>query len=130
MLWHMDGMHKLIRYGFVVHACIDGFSRAVIYCAIATNNRASTPLALFRKAVRTYGYPSRVRGNMGGVENNGVADAMILARGLGRNSFIFGTSKHNVRIERHWRDLRKNVSPLPVFCRLMCMYSHSCPPLI
>jgi hypothetical protein len=30
-LWHMDGHHKLIRYGLVTHGCIDGHTRVVIY---------------------------------------------------------------------------------------------------
>lgn len=25
-LWHLDGNHKLIRWGFIVHGCIDGYS--------------------------------------------------------------------------------------------------------
>ena len=25
-VWHVDGHHKLIRWGFVVHGAIDGFS--------------------------------------------------------------------------------------------------------
>lgn len=33
-LWHMDGHHKLIRYGLVTHGCIDGNSRVVIYLGI------------------------------------------------------------------------------------------------
>ncbi len=28
-LWHMDGHHKLIAWGIVIHGCIDGFSRTV-----------------------------------------------------------------------------------------------------
>lgn len=28
-LWHMDGYHKLIRYGFVIHGIIDGYCRTV-----------------------------------------------------------------------------------------------------
>lgn len=28
-LWHLDGHHKLIEYGIVVHGFIDGFSRMV-----------------------------------------------------------------------------------------------------
>ena len=28
-LWHMDGHHKLIAWGFVIHGCVDGFSRTV-----------------------------------------------------------------------------------------------------
>jgi hypothetical protein len=40
-LWHLDGWHKLIRYRMVVFACIDGGTRALIYCAIRKNNRAT-----------------------------------------------------------------------------------------
>jgi len=28
-LWHMDGHHKLIAWGIVIHGCIDGHSRTV-----------------------------------------------------------------------------------------------------
>jgi hypothetical protein len=28
-LWHMDGYHKLIRWGFVLHGIVDGFCRTV-----------------------------------------------------------------------------------------------------
>ena len=30
-LWHIDGNHKLIRWRFVVHGGIDGFSRRVVF---------------------------------------------------------------------------------------------------
>ncbi|KZT30299.1 hypothetical protein NEOLEDRAFT_1030338, partial [Neolentinus lepideus HHB14362 ss-1] len=28
-LWHIDGYHKLIRWGIVVHGMVDGFCRSV-----------------------------------------------------------------------------------------------------
>ena len=28
-LWHIDGHHKLIHWGIVIHGCVDGYSRAV-----------------------------------------------------------------------------------------------------
>lgn len=28
-LWHIDGHHKLILWGFVIHGCVDGYSRLV-----------------------------------------------------------------------------------------------------
>ena len=28
-LWHMDGHHKLIRWGIVIHGVVDGYSRVV-----------------------------------------------------------------------------------------------------
>lgn len=30
-LWHMDGHHKLIRWGIVIHGIIDGCCRTVSY---------------------------------------------------------------------------------------------------
>lgn len=106
-LWHIDGHHKLIKYGLVTHGCIDGFSRTVIYLRCTNNNNASTTLSLFKRGVTEYMLPSRVRGDKGG-ENVLIADLMISHRGENRGSFIAGQSKHNVRIERLWRDMRTN----------------------
>ena len=41
-VWHIDGHHKLIRWRFVIHAAIDGFSRSITYVKCADNNRAPT----------------------------------------------------------------------------------------
>ena len=35
--WHMDGNHKLIRWGMVIHGCIDGCSRNIIYLQLRDN---------------------------------------------------------------------------------------------
>ena len=43
-LWHIDGYHKLIRWGIVIHGGIDGYSRLVSYLHAADNNRAETAL--------------------------------------------------------------------------------------
>lgn len=32
-LWHMDGHHKLIRWGIVIHGIVDGYCRTVCYCS-------------------------------------------------------------------------------------------------
>lgn len=107
-VWHMDGHHKLVKFGFVTHGCIDGYSRAVLYLHCSTNNKASTVLRLFKDAVQSYVMPMQVRGDRGG-ENVLVADFIIAARGTNRNSYIAGCSKHNTRIERLWRDIYKDV---------------------
>ena len=30
-LWHLDGNHKLVKGGFVLHACVDGFNRIPVF---------------------------------------------------------------------------------------------------
>ena len=102
-LWHVDGNHKLIRWKFVVHSGIDGFSRLCVYIACATNNRANTVRDHFLSATAEFGWPSRVRSDHG-MENVEVARLMISHRGTGRGSHITGSSVHNQRIERLWRD--------------------------
>ena len=107
-LWHVDGHHKLIKYNFVIHGCIDGFSRAIIFLRCSDNNRAKTVLKLFTKAVHEFGLPSRIRTDRGG-ENIEMAKYMIRNRGSDRHSVIAGKSVHNQRIERFWVDLKKDV---------------------
>lgn len=48
-LWHLDGNHKLIRWEFVIHGCVDGFSRRIMFLKCSTNNKAVTVLQLFQK---------------------------------------------------------------------------------
>lgn len=107
-LWHIDGHHSLIRWRFVVHGCVDGFSRLITYLSCSTNNRAATVLNLFRQATAEFGTPSRVRSDKGG-ENVFVCHYMVSLRGPGRASHIAGSSVHNQRVERMWRDVYRCV---------------------
>ena len=106
-LWHIDGNMRLIRWKFVIHGGIDGYSRLITYLECSTNNRASTVLRHFTHAVCMYGCPSRVRSDFGG-ENVEVAQLMVLLRGTSRGSHITGRSTRNQRIERLWRDVFEN----------------------
>ena len=110
-LWHIDWNHKFISWWFVIHGCIDRFSRAIIYLCCCTNNRAATVLDLFQTGVEEFGLPSRVLGDHG-VENVDVAKFMISSRGMNRGSFISGRSVHNQRIKRLWAQVNRVLSSL------------------
>ena len=107
-LWHIDGHHSLIRWRIVVHGGIDGYSRAIMYLAASTNNWSLTVYKLFTGAIKEFGVPSRVRSDKGG-ENILVCQFMLTIRGTNRGSHIAGSSVHNQRIERLWRDVYRCV---------------------
>ena len=100
-LWHNDGLHKLIRWKFIIHCCIDGYSRLITSLLCATNNLAATALEGLLSGVGKYGLPSRVRGDCG-TENNDIERYMNQQRGP--TSYIRGPSVHNQRIERSHYD--------------------------
>lgn len=106
-LWHIDGHHKLIKWRFVVHGGIDGYSRTVVYLRCSTNNTASTVMASFSDAVDKYGLPNQVRSDLGG-ENVDVWHYMT-DQHHSESAVLVGSSTHNERIERLWRDVHRCV---------------------
>ena len=116
-----DGHHKLIRWGLVTHGGIDGFSRLIVFLQCSSNNRASTVYDLFLSAIHRYSLPSRVRSDHGR-ENYLVAVHMLEHRGVDRNSMVTGSSVHNQRIERFWRDMHRCVTVL--YYRLFYYLEH------
>ncbi len=90
-LWHIDSAHKLIRWKLIVHVCIDGKTRLIIYCVCKSDNKAETVLSLFKDGVGRWGLPSRVRSDYT-MENYHKGVYMIENRGEGRGSIITGSS--------------------------------------
>ena len=74
-LWHNDGLHKLIHWKFVIHACIDDLSRMVTSLVCASDNRAETALKTFLSGVKVFGLPARFQGDYG-TENVAIAEYM------------------------------------------------------
>ena len=99
---------------FIVHVCIDGFSRLITHCKCCDNNKAETVLRLFEESTKTCGLPSRARCDFG-MENVLVAQFMLERRGLDRGSIITGSSVHNCRVERAHRD---------VYAGVLCFYAN------
>ena len=64
-LWHIDGNHKPIRWGFYIHGGIDSFSRILTFLKLSLNNLAETVLEGFSEVVNEYGLTSRVRTDTG-----------------------------------------------------------------
>ena len=120
----VDGHHKLIRWRLVTHGGIDGYSRMVVFIGCSNNNRADTVYTVFLGAVHEYKLPSRLRCDQG-KENYTVAAHMLENRGTDRNSVIVGSSVHNQRIERLWRDMHRCVTQL--FYRLFYYLEHMKP---
>lgn len=109
-LWHIDGNHKLIKWRFVIHGGIDGYSRSIVFLHCSTNNLASTVLSSFHVAVSAYGVPDQIRSDLGG-ENVEVWRYMIEQK-QSPSAVVVGSSTHNQRIERLWRDVTRCVSVL------------------
>ena len=50
----IDGHHRLIRWRFVTHGGIDGYSRMVVFVKCSTNNQPSTLYELFLAAIAVW----------------------------------------------------------------------------
>ena len=116
-VWHIDGHHKLIRWRFVIHGGIDRFSTTITYLKCSDNNRAYTVLTFFLEEVTSYGLPKNIRSDHGG-ENVDVWRYMIANNDHDYLCDITGSSVHNERIERLWRDVYRCIAGVCLYVDL------------
>jgi len=100
--WHTDSYDKLKPYGFPIHACIDGFSRKILWLKVTrTNNDPVIVARTYLEVVRENGgCPRKVRTDCG-TENGVLAAAQCYFMDY-IESHIYGSSPHNQRIEAWW----------------------------
>lgn len=106
-IWHFDSYDKLKPYGLCINGCIDGFSRTIIWLDVySTSSDPRVVAGYYMEAVQTRkGCPQKMRGDMG-TENGHVAEMQTFL--TGNNSFLYGKSCHNQRIESWWGILRRH----------------------
>lgn len=112
--WHIDGYDKLKRYGFPIHGGIDGFSRKILWLNVGSTN--NNPILIAKYFVKTCidldTLPCVVRADRGN-ENVHVKRIQTYFRSMqddilsGEDSFQYGKSTGNQRIEAFWGQLRK-----------------------
>ena len=111
-IWHMDGYDKLKPYGLCISGCICGFSRKIIWLkAYNTNNNPRIIGGYYLEAVSDLGgCPRFVRGDFG-TENGHVSAFQSFLRHdretENQQSFMYGASTTNQRIESWWGYLRR-----------------------
>ena len=115
--WHLDGYDKLKPFGFCIHGAIDGYSRRILWLEVGpTNNNPKVIAHYYITCAQQLDYvPRLVRCDLG-TENTTVAFLQPFLRSSGHdefagvNSFMYGKSSSNQRIEMWWSILRKSVT--------------------
>ncbi|KAG6171952.1 hypothetical protein E4U51_008021 [Claviceps purpurea] len=142
-LWCLDGYEKLKAYGFQVYACIDAYSRFVIW--IYVGRSATTALSTLKQYLRTtkaLGMRPYFTRSDRGVETPlwVAAQATLAAANVNTYTYedtngnqqtctqgsridschLYGESTRNIRIESWWRQLRKGCTDfwISYFARL------------
>ncbi|XP_055020900.1 uncharacterized protein LOC110160159 isoform X2 [Boleophthalmus pectinirostris] len=115
--WHVDGYDKLKPFGIAISACIDGYSRKIMWLKCAKSNNDPLVIALnYINCVTEFRVcPKRLRTDCG-TENGIMAALHCVLRSehtdefSGSKSHMYGTSTSNQRIESWWSFFRKQRS--------------------
>lgn len=112
--WHVDGYDKLKPFGFAIHGAIDGFSRKIMWLEIGPTNNHPQVIALYyvQALIEHNAVPCILRTDRG-TENVHLEKIQKFLRRDGddmlaaENSFVYGRSTANQRIEAWWSILRR-----------------------
>ena len=106
--WHCDGYDKLKPFGFPIHACIDGWSRKIMWLYITrSNNNPDNIATYYLDAVQDCGgCPVKLITDLG-TENGAMASIHSFFKD-DVNSHRYVPSTRNQRIECWWSYFRKN----------------------
>jgi hypothetical protein len=113
-LWSIDGYDKLKPYGIEIYACIDAYSRYIVWVYVGISNHTQVSVVRqYLETVAARGYiPSMIRSDRGS-ETPMLANChwqLHLANSLDtqfRDCYAYGTSTANQRIESWWHQLSK-----------------------
>lgn len=109
-LWHIDGYDKLKPYGLCIHGCIDGFSRRIMWLEVSSsNNNPYVICHYFVKCVKSLErLPNIIRADRG-TENVNIETMQSFLRSAfdDRQSFLYGKSTANQRIEAWWSKFKQ-----------------------
>ena len=106
-VFHIDGNHKLKRFGFVISECIDEFCRKLIWLFVSTTNNDPLVAANFYlKAITNLGRtPNTLRMDLG--TENVYCEELQVFFTKNSNSFLYTASTRNQRIEAFWSQIKK-----------------------
>jgi len=115
-IWSLDGYDKLKPYGIEIYACIDAYSRYIIWVYVGISN--ATAMSCFMQYLQVLKdvkhAPQFIRSDRGG-ETVMMAQAHFeLQRAANpelqfSDCYLYGTSKANQRIETWWAQLSKGL---------------------
>ena len=107
-VWHIDGYDKLKPFGFCIHGGIDGYSRRLMWLEVGpSNNNPGIIAHYYIECVEQMGGTARIIRADCGTENVRVAGLQRFFNN-DNDSFLYGKSCSNQRIEAFWGMLRKS----------------------
>ena len=116
-MWHVDGYNKLKSFGFPIHGCIDGYSRKILWLNVSpTSNDSQVIATYFIQCIEKLNLIPRLVRSDRGSENTILGGTLKYLRRehgnavAGDESFRYGPSVSNQRIESWWAFFKKNRS--------------------